>query len=93
MEMVKMEKLILFSSNKCPECPPVIEKLENEGIKFRNVDISNSIPELKEFLKLRDTKPYFDKIKKDGYVGVPTLMDENGNFYNPMDLEDFNQFK
>ena len=88
-----MEKLILFTSNKCPECPPVIEKLENEGIEFRNVDISNSISELKEFLKFRDTESYFDKIKEDGYVGVPTLMDEKGNFYNPVNMEDFQKFK
>ncbi len=88
-----MDKLTIFTSSKCPECPPAIEKLENEGIDFRNVDITNSMAELKEFLKLRDENPYFDSIKKAGYVGVPTIMDVNGNLYNPDNIVDYDIFK
>lgn len=88
-----MYDLTLFTSSKCPECPPVIKRLEDNGIKFRNVDISNSISELKEFLRHRDSNPFFDSIKENDFVGVPTLMDEDGNFYNPDEIEDLEKFK
>lgn len=78
-----MSKLILFSSDKCPDCPPVIEKLNNENIEFENVNITESMENLKRFLKYRDSDPYFEDIKQNNRVGVPTLMKEDGTFLNP----------
>lgn len=88
-----MKKLILFSSSKCPDCPPIIERLNEENIEFENIDITESMANLKKFLKVRDNNSYFDTIKENNKVGVPTLMDEDGNFFNPEVIDDFNQFK
>lgn len=88
-----MSKLILFSSDKCPDCPPVIEKLNNENIEFENVNITESMENLKRFLKYRDSDPYFEDIKQNNRVGVPTLMKEDGTFLNPEEIEDFTHLK
>lgn len=88
-----MKEVILFMSPLCPDCPPIVEKLENENINYRKVDITNSMRELKEFLKLRDSHPYFDQIKKENMVGIPSLLVDGENFYNPYDIEDFKKLK
>ncbi len=88
-----MKKIILFSSGKCPDCPPVIERLNKENIDYENVDITESMANLKRFLKVRDYNSYFDEIKEGNRVGVPTLMDEDGNFYNPEEMNTFDIFK
>lgn len=76
-------------SSLCPDCPPVVEKLDKAGIKYLKIDITNSMAELKKFLKVRDDAPYFDEIKKNNKVGVPTMMNEEGEFFNPELIKDF----
>lgn len=88
-----MKELVLFMSSHCPDCPPVVKRLDEENISYRKVDITSSMADLKEFLKVRDVNPYFDQIKKENRVGVPTLMDGDGNLYDPEALEDFSIFK
>jgi glutaredoxin-related protein len=33
---------------------------------------------LKAFLRLRDTNPAFDEIKRNGFVGIPAIVMEDG---------------
>lgn len=42
------------------------------------IDITESMRNLKIYLKLRDTRPEFDKIKEKGMVGIPLVMIGNG---------------
>lgn len=88
-----MKEIVLFMSPLCPDCPPIIEKLDKEGIAYRKVNITNSMAELKEFLKLRDSHPYFSEIKKENMVGIPSLMVDGEKLINPYDLEDFKVLK
>lgn len=88
-----MSKIILFSSSKCPDCPVVIKKLEEENIEFENIDITDSMFNLKKFLKERDNNSYFDEIKSNNKVGVPTIMTKDGKFYNPENMIDFSILK
>lgn len=88
-----MSKFTLFTNKNCPFCGPVVEKMKEEEIDFKLVEITNSIAELKEFLKHRDSDPYFEAIKARGSVGVPTLMDNEGNFYDATNITDFKNLK
>lgn len=54
------------------------EFLSDNGISFEYIDITDSMKNLKIYLKLRDTRPEFDEIKKLGRVGVPFIMIGNG---------------
>lgn len=70
----------LYGSYLCPDCPPVIEFLQNNNIDFEFVNITDSISNLKEFLYLRDNEDAFDDIKKENFVGIPCLVDD-GKIY------------
>lgn len=54
------------------------EFLSSNGIKFAYMDITEGLFNLKTYLKLRDTRPEFDEIKKIGIVGIPFIMINNG---------------
>ena len=53
-------------------------------------DISESIGSMRNFLKLRDTRPEFDEIKEKGRVGLPCLYLEDGRilFELPENLDE-----
>jgi glutaredoxin-related protein len=54
------------------------EFLSNNGIEFEYIEITDSMRNLKIYLKLRDTRPEFEEIKKLGRVGIPFIMIGNG---------------
>ena len=43
-------------------------------MEFEYIDITESIQNLKIFLALRDKSSYFDSIKANGSVGIPTIV-------------------
>ena len=50
------------------------------GISAREVDITSSMKNLKEFLRLRDNEEVFIPRKEQGMVGIPCLITEEGSF-------------
>ena len=73
-----MKKITLYGSPHCPQCGPVKDYLTENGITFDYVDMTGSMPNLKEFLKYRDTSPVFDEVKQRGAVGVPCIVINEG---------------
>lgn len=67
----------LYGSLLCPDCPPAIELLDSKNVDFEFINITDSIPNLKEFLSLRDNREEFIPIKEGGYVGIPCLLTDN----------------
>ena len=45
-------------------------------IEFKN--ISASLPDLKIYLKLRDSEAMYEKIKENGGIGIPCFLLEDG---------------
>ena len=73
----------LFISDLCPYCQSAVEYAKKLNEEVRIVDITSSMKNLKEFLKYRDSDPYFDKFKKNNQIGIPTFMDGDGeHFYS-----------
>lgn len=66
------------------------EFLSNNGIDFEFIDITDSMRNLKIYLKLRDTRAEFEEVKKLGRVGIPLIMVGNGDklIFDEPDLED-----
>lgn len=50
------------------------EYLSKNNIKYNYIDITESMGNLKIFLKFRDNEPFFEDAKKNGKVGIPTIM-------------------
>ncbi len=55
-------------------CEPVKELLLQSGIQFEYVEMTESIKNLKEYLKLRDFRDEFTSIKDNNKLGVPVLL-------------------
>jgi|LGOV01.1.fsa_nt_gb glutaredoxin-related protein len=64
----------LYGSQHWPGCPGVKEALLQKGIEFDYIEITDSMKNLKEFLKLRDTKDDFNITRRVHAVGIPMLL-------------------
>ena len=53
--------------------------LDEKKIPYDYKNISESLLELKAFLKIRDTDPAFIPVKEGGYIGVPCFVREDGS--------------
>ncbi len=83
----------LYVSHLCPECPLVLELIKEKGLNIPVVNITGSMPELKEFLHLRDTRPEFDSRRAGGYVGVPGLVTDEDTILFDEDLKKYLEAK
>ncbi len=65
------------------------EFLSKNEIKFVYLDISESLSNLKAFLKYRDSRPEFDDIRESGRVGIPCIVVNKGErvFFYEIDIE------
>lgn len=69
----------LYETPLCPDCIAAKKELKEKEIPYENIDITETIINLKEFMKLRDRHPAFDEVKKKGQVGVPAFVKEDGS--------------
>lgn len=66
------------------------EALSQNNIKHAYVDITDGMFFLKSFLKYRDNREEFDKIKRSGSVGIPCIVINDGEkiFFELPDIEE-----
>ena len=83
-----MNELTLYYSSLCPDTVPFKAAMERLGVTAREVDITASMRNLKEFLRLRDTKEVFVPRKEQGMVGVPCLAFSGEYIFEVSDLEE-----
>ena len=62
--------------------------MERLGVTAREVDITASMRNLKEFLRLRDNEEVFTPRKEQGMVGVPCLVTGGEYIFEVSDLEE-----
>lgn len=62
----------------CQDCVKAREALNAAGVLFDYVDITTSSAALREFLRLRDTRKEFDAVRRDGRIGVPCFVKDDG---------------
>lgn len=75
-----MEEKVLYYSSLCPDTIPFKKTMSELGIGAREVNITENMRNLKEFLLLRDTEGVFRPRKEKGMVGIPCLVTEDGEF-------------
>ena len=83
-----MNEKTLYFSSLCPDTVPFKEAMERLGVTAHEVDITASMRNLKEFLRLRDTEEVFTPRKEQGMVGVPCLVDGVNYIFEVSDLEE-----
>lgn len=67
-----------YGTMVCKDCLEAREHLNAAGVLFDYVDISVSTGNMKEFLRLRDTRKEFDDVKKHGSIGIPCFLKDDG---------------
>ena len=53
--------------------------LDDKGIPYEYVDITESTKNLRAFLAMRDTLPVYDEAKAEGRIGIPSFVWEDGS--------------
>ena len=70
--------LKIYGSQLCKDCVDCLEALDHSGVAYEFLDFSENLRNLKEFLALRDQSPMFAQVKKEGKIGIPCLVGEDG---------------
>ena len=71
--------LKIYGSALCPDCVKCKEALEQANVPFVYLSITESLLALKQFLKLRENKEEFAPVRERGHIGIPCILDEEGN--------------
>lgn len=69
--------LKIYGSMMCPDCVACRKDLDQAGVEYEYLDFSESLLNLKEFLKLREL-PIFEEVKENGSIGIPCILREDG---------------
>ena len=70
--------LKVYGSGMCPDCIEFKYNLDRNKIEYENIDITQNLKGLKEFLRLRDKDEAFNAAKEKGYIGIPLLITDDG---------------
>ena len=83
-----MKKIKVYGSKHCPDCQPVLDILSANGIEFEYADITEGMWQISEFLKLREHRPEFDRIREMGAIGFPCIVVNDGEavFFQDFDI-------
>lgn len=81
-------KTKLFFSDLCPDTPAFVNRLETLGIEHESINITESMGNLKQFLRVRDSRTEFQAAKEAGSIGIPVLEYGDLLIFNPDQLEE-----
>lgn len=69
----------IYGSMLCPDCVRCREELDKAGIAYEFLDFGENLQNLKDFLKLRDASPLFDEVRREGKIGIPCIVRDDGS--------------
>ncbi len=70
--------LKIYGSEICSGCRSFKALMQSRGIEGEWIDITESVANLRAFLRMRDTNPIFDEIRKEGRIGIPVFVNDAG---------------
>ncbi len=68
----------IYGMPSCPDCQVIAPQVMQHLDRYQPNDIGSDVRVMKEFLRLRDTNPAFDEAKKNGNIGIPCFVLEDG---------------
>ena len=72
-------KVTVVGSHLCPDTLYALCQLRDKNIEVDFKDLSSSLPDLKEYLALRDGLEIYNSIKAEGGIGIPCFIKEDGS--------------
>lgn len=80
--------LKFYGTMMCPDCVDAHKVLEDSNTPYEFVDITGSVPALKEFMFLRDSNPAFDDAKAESYLGIPAFVTDADPATTTLNVQD-----
>lgn len=71
-------KVKVIGSHLCKDTIDALKSLKEKKIEVEFLNISESLEALKEYLFLRDNEKIYVPVKKNGSIGIPCFIKENG---------------
>lgn len=71
--------LKIYSNKNCPDCIACKKNLDYYQIPYEEIDVLDSLYNLKTFLILRDKLEVFNHCKEIHDIGLPALVLDNGD--------------
>ncbi len=71
--------MTIYGSMLCPDCVRCREALDKAGIEYTFLDFGEDLRNLKAFLRIRDGNPLFDIPRREGKIGIPCIVAEDGS--------------
>lgn len=68
----------IYGSMLCKDCVQCCKELDEAKEPYEFLDFSEELGNLKTFLSIRDREPIFDSARKEGYIGIPCIVKEDG---------------
>ena len=68
----------IYGSMLCPDCVECRKELDAAGVQYTFCDFAEDLMHLKAFLKIRDASPVFEEIKREGKIGIPCIVHDDG---------------
>lgn len=79
--------LTIYGSMLCKDCVQCRKELDQAGIDYDFLDITEDLQHLKAFLKLREGNSLFNQARQDGQIGIPCIVKQDGSL--TLDWEEF----
>ena len=70
--------MTIYGSMLCPDCVECLKDLDEVGTAYTFCDFSKNLLNLKNFLKLRDQNAIFEEVKREGKIGIPCIVHDDG---------------
>lgn len=70
--------LKIYGSMLCPDCVKCCADLTQAGVGYEFLDFADSLKNLKEFLSVRDGSELFDESRREGKIGIPCIVGQDG---------------
>lgn len=71
--------LKIYGSMLCKDCVQCREDLDKAGVDYVFLEFNDELKNLKEFLCLRDSLDIFKAVKGNGGIGIPCIVNDDGN--------------
>lgn len=69
----------IYGSMLCKDCVQCREDLDRTGVPYEYLDFADSLLHIKEFLTIRESNPLYDEVRKNGAIGIPCIVKEDGS--------------
>lgn len=79
--------MTIYGSMLCKDCVQCRKDLDQAGIAYEFLDITEDLQHLKGLLKLREGNPLFAHARMEGQIGIPCIVKSDGNL--TLDWEEF----